>query len=245
MNQSPLVVVCVPVYGAFPEALNAIRSIARADGCPSLVVLDDASPGDEHASFRVDVENSVPPERLLYRRFAYNQGLTRMWNEGWRAAREAGAAYFVAGNSDVLVGAHALTTMIAVCARRGSTLVGPMTNAPGHVRDQQACGVVQPRQPVVDAMDEVLRKAHGSDSKVVPRVNGFFALGQVDRLPPYDSENLFNPRNRMTGNEDELQARMAHRGLVSRVALGAYVFHYRSLSRGLAGRSADRGAYRE
>lgn len=244
MNHGPLVVVCVPVYGAFPEALNAIRSIERADGCPSLVVLDDASPGD-HARFRVEVEDSVPAARLTYRRFDKNQGLTWMWNEGWRAAREAGAAYFVAGNSDILVGAHALTTMIEVCERSGATLVGPMTNAPGHVRDQQASGVVQPRQPVVDAMDEVLRTEHGSDSKVVPRVNGFFALGRVGRLPAYDVENLFNPRNRMTGNEDELQARMARRGLVSRVALGAYVFHYRSMSRGLAGRSADRGAYRE
>jgi GT2 family glycosyltransferase len=36
----------------------------------------------------------------------------------------------------------------------------------------------------------------------------------------------------MTGNEDELQARWAKKGMKSGVVLSTFIFHYRSVSRG-------------
>ncbi len=226
----PDVAVIVPTYGKLDVAERAVCSVPGT----RVVVVDDAGTPDPA---RVEALLRLPG--VSWHRFPRNDGLTRSWNYGLRVARDEGCRYAVCTNSDVIFSKRALVVMRDVLEGGGLDLVGPMTNAPGH----------QPKQNVVRHLSDFRPSDREIDIEAVAarlfakngagfcplRVNGFCMMARTEVWweHRFDPDHVFNtgPRYRMIRNEDEFQGRAKNAGLRSGVATGAYVFHYRGVSR--------------
>jgi len=55
---------------------------------------------------------------------------------------------------------------------------------------------------------------------------------------------FFNPKDKMTRNEDELMGRWKKLGITSAVACSSFVFHYRGVTRKPSGKGAGKGHLR-
>ena len=247
MYDSNSLVMCLPVYGAFTYALSTLKSFMSAGWAAStVVVVDDCSPGD-HEGFRCAVEQQVPESRLVYLRNSVNKGLTYAWNFGFRVALARGAGMYAPGNSDTLFAPRALQRLHGTLMTTGATLAGPVTNAPGHVKQQNVCRYLPTYVPSDDAAKIAACEARlVAQPAIQCKLNGFFMMGNVLRLKAcmYDERQLYDPGKPLKGNEDEMQARVHARGGVSVIVPDAFVFHYRSASRGLSGTPSCVGAYR-
>jgi hypothetical protein len=129
-------------------------------------------------------------------------------------------------------------------------LVGPVTNAPGTEEEQYVgkYSVLYTRPANPDAIGtiqtELIREQAGRFK--ASDLNGFCLIAKTATWwsQPFDPTHVFKSRNEhnsrgepnptptMTLQEYELQRRWKARGLKTGIALGSYVFHYRSVSRG-------------
>lgn len=239
---SALTLVVIPVHGHWDYALKAVTSLywaadgSWADSSNSVdcVVYDDGSadytPERERALLAVD-------RRVSFIRYADNKGMTRSWNAGLRLAKAGGYRYCCLGNSDIL-----FTPTWDFWLREALNtydLVGPVSNAAGHTSAFQDVALYDPAYKLSDDWADLAgtakRLADTQANKVVPaRVNGFCMMTRTDLAwkHAYDSDNVFTPLKPMAGNEDELQNRWAAAGLKFAVVPSAFVFHYRSVTRG-------------
>ena len=247
MRNSDSLVMCIPVYGAFTYALATLTSFMSVGGpAATVVVVDDCSPGD-HENFKRAVIAQVPSSRLVYLRNTVNRGLTYAWNFGFSVALDREAGLYAPGNSDILFAPHALRRLRTALTVTGATLAGPVTNAPGHVKQQNIRRYFPEYAPSDDPTKLAECEARlAVGPAIYNRLNGFFMVGDVTRLKAcmYDGQQLYDPGKPLKGNEDELQTRMCKRGGTSVIVRDAFVFHYRSVSRGLVGTPSCEGAYR-
>lgn len=158
--------------------------------------------------------------------------------------------YLIAGNNDVVMFEDWWRGMVGVLDK--FALTGPLSNAPGVTAGgrQQIERYVDKYQLTDDAgknnpMSHELWLKYGKRA-VRSNVNGFFMMAKMDTWydAAFDGQNVFRPMNYrtfsgkknntpgMTGNEDELQSRWRKKGLRSAIALGSFVFHFRSVARG-------------
>jgi GT2 family glycosyltransferase len=227
------VAVIVPTYGQFGYAAAAVESAyAHTPGC-RVFLLDDHSPGWK-SSWLADLKERFPDIRSHH--FGKNGGLTRSWNEGLRWAREFGCAYTVVSNSDVLFTPGWFEPLVWALDN-GADLVGPMTNAPGHQPKQQVTRQL-PDYELTDHPDKLRQTAERLAAKnpkiFTPlRVNGFCMIAKTVTWweGAFDESNVFNPKFKLTRNEDELQGRWKKAGRVTAVVPGSFVFHYRGVTR--------------
>lgn len=249
----------VPTYRAHAYALQtAATALAAFDGT-RVAVVDDGSPdwpGD-------DYYQNVHPGRVVCHRYPKNdRNLTRSWNWGARLARDLKFPYVAFGNSDLKFPAGWWEPIRAALDDGRLDLAGPLTNAPGHRRQQEysrhlrktaPLGVV-PKTTDEDAVLVAVTKglARRFGSAPVPlfgHLNGFLMAGKTDTLwaDAHDKKHLFNPGDRfkMTRNEDEFCGKLITRGRRVGAVPTSYVFHYRGVSRadGRRGRQAE-GLYR-
>ncbi len=243
----PLAVI-IPTFGHLDVALKAVESVYRTVQSPQVLVVDDAGPSDAES---VEAMQRFPG--LEWHRFDHNKGLTRGWNFGLRWARAQGCKYTVCGNSDILFSAGWFQSL-AEAIDDGSDLVGPLTNAPGHQAKQNVRRYIPDYRPsdLPGSIDDVaaeLRKKNKRD-RLMTKVNGFCMMAKTETWwkHAFDVDNVFNTGShyRMIRNEDEFQARAGKRGgLVASIVLGAFVFHFRGVSRkgGTRGESG-RGYFR-
>jgi hypothetical protein len=99
----------------------------------------------------------------------------------------------------------------------------------------------------VDATGSRLIKHLGKNTcRTAEVLNGFCLVAKVADwfALAHSQDQPFNPRYRMTRNEDELEGRWARQGRRFGVACTSFVFHYRRLSRGGRGGKPDEGLYR-
>lgn len=216
-------VVIVPSYEHFGYLFRALASI---NAIP--IVIDDASPG--WSPFIEDKIKQINPKTII-KRYETNGGLTRSWNEGLRIAKEKGFRYAICTNNDVIFAASAIHNL----CNAPYSLTAPCTNAPG-------CYDAQLLECESDSSDAIAKAATQAQQKPADKVNGFCMCGTVSDwwANAFDANHVFNPANTMTKNEDELQTRW--QGSIG--IADAFVFHYRSVSRGLKHGALDRGAYR-
>lgn len=227
--------VVVPTYNHLDYGLAAARSLLAADPRTAVYVVDDASPEwtDQTCA---DFQRLGPADRIYVNRFPANGGLTRSWNHGLSVAREMGFPYAVCGNSDILASPNCMSRMIA--ALDSFDLVGPVTNAPGRTCPDlqgvwsyfadEATDAEESRRRVAEQL-AVQRHGH----RLATKINGFFMLAKTETWwrGAFDADHVYDPKNHLIGNEDELQDRWKAAGLKSGLALDAYVYHYRSVSR--------------
>ena len=121
----------LPLYNKFAYGRRAALSLLKYTERDVLIIaIDDASPyydRQDWGAWRKD----IPEDRLVFKHFGKNGGLTRSWNWGLAKARELGIKYTICGNSDVLFTPHWEHGLIHQVDHNDFSLVGPVTNAPG------------------------------------------------------------------------------------------------------------------
>jgi hypothetical protein len=248
----------LPLYGSFDYGRKAALSFfARTpvELNPVLLTFDDASPGSEKEDWNAWYEG-LPRERCFHRRYPANGGLTRSWNHGLGVAHDLQCRYAIAGNSDVLFTPFWSDGLRYVLDQGLAKLVGPVTNAPGRTEQNRQKQNVRNFYPDysmhedVDSAEELLKvstflKDRYAPPGVVERdINGFFMMAKVEDWwdGRFDKHHVFNPANKMVGNEDELVMRWKKRGTTVGFVPASYIFHYRSVSRVVKG--VDVGRHR-
>lgn len=229
------VAVIIPSYGHFDYVRNAVASLLSSTPEAQCLLIDDGSPA---WNARLENDFRVASPRVHVHRFPKNGGLTRSWNLGAEMAKEMGLKYVVFGNSDVWF-PRGWWDPIATALDRGWAVVGPLTNAPGHQFHQQVRKYITSNNRKFDkAAIQKLQDLMLANLKGVRKmgyVNGFMFAMKTEDVDKYrfDEEHLFDPRNKLVGNESELQVRVAKRGGAIGASLRSFVFHFRSVSRPL------------
>lgn len=222
----------IPTYRGFDYARIAAESfLATTDG--DVLIVDDGSPDWVKIKWQ-----DWPSKRLHKFRYAKNdKNLTRSWNYGLRFAKTHGFKYAMAGNSDVLF-VEGWWEPIKRALDAGWDLAGPLTNAPGPKKRQQIKEWIDDYRLTDDTtyIRSVLAQIAKND--VIPElINGFCMLAPVASWwkNSFDDEHVFDPKHKMTRNEDELQGRWHKAGARIGVVASSFVFHYRGVSRGSGG----------
>lgn len=233
--------IIIPTYGHFDYAKLAVESAADTPGA-CVIVVDDCSrdwPGE-----RI-VRGWLPPGvPYLCQRYDHNGGLSRSWNAGLRLARMAGLEYAVCGNSDLVLSRGWWEPLHE--ALQSHHFAGPVTNAPGHVNAQQVKRYI-PDYTVDDTLiDETGARCRRIDRRWTIRteLNGFCFAGRVASFFAVGDPEPFDPNIPMSGNETEFFKRSADLSMSCAIVPQSFVFHYRSVSRGLNGRRPEEGASR-
>lgn len=245
----------VPVYNYFDYAADALLSLLQEDSVPcqyQVVVVNDASP-------EWTTETSLPLLSALKTlknhnhvcelySFEVNQGLTYGWNFGLRTLFTKNCDYICVTNSDVLFSKDWWVPLVRGI-EDGYALTGPLTNAPGTEQKQQVKLYIKDYEPsdLKEHINQTAQACLQLEPYIETPLNGFclFSSQKHWQENAYDSEfvfrpkNLFNSRNQpnptplMTLNEYELQSRWHEKGLKFACCCRSFVFHYRSVSRGL------------
>ncbi|MCR9200680.1 MAG: glycosyltransferase [Planctomycetaceae bacterium] len=233
----------IPTYNALDYALLTIETALQSTSKARVLVVDDASP-DWDTSFEAALFELGP--RVDFHRFPTNGGLTRSWNFGVAKGIQDGARYIAAGNADLRFPMGWWEPMKAVLEHSGG-LVGPLTNAPGceahqDIRKWQRGYNEGHQQADVDETQRRLNRWRLRNS-IQRRLSGFFVAGSAESFDRsrFSAEFVYDPSNLMIGNEYQLQSLAEERGIRSYVALKSFVYHFRSVSRGLNDREGDRG----
>lgn len=252
MNE-PAMAIVIPTYGHYTYAALAARSALENfyASIPFVYIIDDNHP-DWDTKARQPLCKVFKDHALSMRvlRLNANQGLTYCWNLGLQLAIEKGFDYIAVTNSDVIFPPCWDMSIIAALDEREYSLVGPITNAPGTCKEQDASLYVEYFR-VTDDIDYLnklskqLQLDYGSMT-VDAVINGFCMIAKTKTWNKYryDNVNIFKPRNDfnskgernptplMTLQEYELQGRWKNLGLKTGVCPGSFVLHYRSISRG-------------
>jgi glycosyltransferase involved in cell wall biosynthesis len=242
----------LPTHGHFDYARRCLESLldsSNARASVAVVVVDDASPdwSDDWCT-----EDLPFGSKVIRYRFDKQGGLTRSWNAGFLLTLDKlSPDYVVAGNSDILVPRDWQNSMIG--ALKTCMFTGPTTNRPGatidnlqDIRNWYPDYVESDSFGQIQAVRDILESKYGSNVERPSPINGFFMCGQSQTWLDYahDAHNVFppsidtmpsgrpNPTPLMTGQEDWLNAKVKASSKWNGVALGSFVFHYRSVSRG-------------
>lgn len=216
-----------------------------------MAVLEDCSPGLSKAAFSewargLNIEHPV--------HFDFNDGMTRSWNHGLQIAKGCGYDLAICGNADTIFSPGFDVGLLT--SLQDAHLVGPVTNAAGWGTPRQRLdhwydGPEPTDDPeriehiawaLADKWSSPLQKMrvglsdHGLTANIPEFLNGFTMIARTSDWwsGSYDSNHVFNPANKMTENEVELQFRWHTRGRRFAVAGSSFVFHYRSVIRGEA-----------
>eukprot|EP01031_Cornospumella_fuschlensis_P034176 gene34176-41370_t len=183
------------------------------------------------------------------------EGLTDSWNVGYRLAVALGYAHVLFINNDVLVPPHALRLLHWSLAQHA--LVTPMTTerGAGHNPAQSLSRLLELPAALRSYADDprnaralqslLLAKfnlnlqarpnetcaAQPSQHQGRPKFNGFCFGVNLRRIAPAAFARdalLFDPAQRIVGQEDSLVARMASQSLAPMVLPCAFLFHFKA-----------------
>lgn len=235
--------IIIPTYGAFEYALLTVQTAARSVPSARLIVVDDASP-DWNTDWEAELQ--ALSARISIKRYDENEGLTRSWNYGVQLALDEGFPYIAAGNADLRFPLGWWEPLRDVLDH-GTGFVGPLTNAPGgdafqDIRRYHTDYVQDHEQSAIDELQQMLLAKPTRQAKR-SRLSGFLIAGSAEAFEAarFSEDDIYDPAYRMVGNEYQLQRLAAKRGITSRVALRSFVYHFRSVSRGLNNRRTDSG----
>ncbi len=237
--------IIIPTYGQWEYVQLAAESASRTPGAV-IIIVDDGSPTwPDERIVSGWVADGVP--YVIQRYFGNQRNLSRSWNTGIEIARGLGCRYIVCGNSD-LVFPSRWWGPIRAALDDGADFVGPVTNAPGHVRRQDVTRYL-PTYELSDDPDDIDQTQRAlldteASAIAIERLNGFCFAGSMtsfDRL----GKRPFDERVPMLGNEDHFFHR-ANRDYhaAMRIVTNSFVFHYRSVSLGLESGRTSHGAVR-
>lgn len=233
-----------PIYNAFAYARRSALSFFKYTPeslNPICINVDDCSPLYEQQDWDYWYAD-LDRERCVHQHFEKGDGLTRSWNWGLQKARELGCKYAIAGNSDIVF-TEGWYEGLLWHLDRGARLVGPVTNAPGwsdgnsqrqNVRNYYPDYEINDDPEYLQKVARYLKENHEINLLVERQINGFFTMSTVDYwwAGAFDGKRVFDPKYKLTGNEDELQRRWKKKGWRAGFVPSSFVFHYRAVSRG-------------
>ena len=247
----PSIGMIVPSYNNMGYLRRTISSFYKYSPNVQFIVVDDHS-----TEWDFEWQDKNPEADITLHRFEDNGGLTRSWNKGFDIIRDMDdpPEYTIFGNNDILATNGWWRGMVGEL-NSGYDLAGPLSNAAGitaagkqdianYVDNYKLTDDPSYNDKVADELWVRYGKKH--TSMPVPAVNGFFMMAKTATIAQncLNTGNVFvpvlnkmpsgrtNPTPLMTGNEDDLQNRWRQRMLKSTIALGSYIFHYRSVARG-------------
>lgn len=234
--------VIIPTYNQMRYALIAARSAIRNTPKCLVMIVDDGSPEWDPLTFQ-----TLPKDRLILHRFPKNdKNLTRSWNWGLQKARELGIPYAVPTNSDVKFPQGWWPPLQRALDAGTASLVGPVTNAPGHRPRQQVSTLyrnylVGDGDAYLDTVQKYLDGRYGRETWP-SKLNGFCLAAKTETWwrGAHSDSNVFDPKFKMVKNEDELEGRWDRLGLKQAIVPASFVFHYRGVSRGALGNGRHR-----
>lgn len=238
--------VIVPTYGEFPYVFKCLETLARYTSDYHCYVIDDHSP-DWQPAYEEEIRRLIPADRLTFQRYPENRGLTAAWNHGLALARDGGHPCAALVNSDTLFSPGWL--LRTARALEKADLVGPLTNAPSDSRHQDIRKYVS-RYRLDDSHDALAELSDLLERKYSGRIsqgtiNGYWMAAKTETwwANRFDDTHVFDPKNRLTGNESEYEKRF--KGKIAAYH-DTFIFHYRSVSRGLENVDAQycKGAFR-
>lgn len=254
----------IPTHGYLEYARQAVESFfhTKPPGVPAIVVVaDDASPAWNEDSLHGD---RAADETLATMHSRDHIGVTAAMNAGLSVVHQTLVKpdLVVLANSDVIF-TRDWWRPVWEALSGGWDLVGPATNAPGptskgvqdvthYVRDYQ------PSDAPEDLADAANALHRACDGRVEPcQVNGFCLCAAYEtwrrfafELPAHTfppqilvmPSGRSNPDPKNLGQETWLAHEISKGGGKVGCALGSFVFHFRSISRGLG--HASPGWYR-
>lgn len=243
------VLLIIPTYGAFDYAKRCIESFQKytAHVSHEIILIDDCSPGwpTELKYLKTHYDWG---HTFFCMSFSKSDGLTRSWNIGLDYAKYAHHKYTICGNSDLLFTKGWYEPM-REAMEDGYDLIGPMTNAPGHCPWQNINKYALQIDSDNEAeLNRIAMMCNWVESHpTTARINGFCMMAKTDTWwqGSYDIKSVFDPRKKLTGNEDELQIRWLKLGKKIGFVPKSFIFHYRSVSRPYAlSKPESKGAYR-
>ncbi len=236
-DQSASVAVVIPTYGSMDYCQLAITSAAASTTDALVIVVDDGTerwPGDSVVGGWC---GSTP---WAIRRRPHDGNLSRSWNIGYEIACDIGCRYVVFGNSDLVFPEGWFEPIQS--ALDVYDIVGPVTNAPGHSREQlvsEYVGYTLSDDPyAIQATQDELRRRDGI--RPATTLNGFCIASAIQKLHKL-GDRPFRENIPMSGNEMDLLRRARSIDLTLGIASSSFVFHYRSVTRGLVHGKLDRG----
>lgn len=233
-----------PIYNAFAYARRAALSFFKYTPeslNPVCLNVDDCSPLYDQQDWdfwHADLNR----DRCVHQHFENNNGLTRSWNWGLRKARELGCKYAIAGNSDIVF-TEGWYEGLLWHLDRGTRLVGPVTNAPGwsdknsqrqNVKNYYPNYRVSDDPTYLQTVARHLKEHRPIGELYEAQINGFFTVSTLEFwwAGAFDTKNVFDPKYKLTGNEDELERRWTRQGWRIGFVPSSFIFHYRAVSRG-------------
>lgn len=237
--------IIISTYGQFKYAEIAIRSALKYTPDAAVWLIDDGSPNwsQEWAERLTD---TLPNLHVL--RQSKNGGLTQTWNIGLTVCRGAGYEFACLANSDVIFTENWSNSVVDVLRQGKYSLVGPVTNAPGHCARQNV------RQHCDYRIGDDLETINGVSADLIARnqppikgkVNGYCMVAKTETWwkGAHQETQVFNPKHPMHKNEDELQGRWGKMNMYSAILPTSFVFHYRGVTRKATHGPQGRGWFR-
>jgi GT2 family glycosyltransferase len=235
----PRFFVIVPSYEHFAYCARTIDSCLECAPDAFVFVVDDASPGWPRGSLPRDLLPFHNHERVAFACFERSGGLTRSWNAGLAQAIGMGIEYAVCGNNDLVFSPGWTKGLVEALVE--FDLVGPVSNAPGTTapKHQQLVTTWDHNYYLSDDEAHIAATAQRLKDHVGKTVespiNGYCMMARTevwDKMR-FDADAVFDPSKRMVNNEDEFQKRLRLKGGRSAVVPSSFVFHYRSVARGV------------
>jgi GT2 family glycosyltransferase/glycosyltransferase involved in cell wall biosynthesis len=242
-DEHPSIDVVVCVHNALEDVRRCLWSLlAKSDRPLRLILVDDGSAAETAGYLRAVVEAN-PKVTLVHN--ATVRGYTVAANQGMR---ETTADYVIVLNSDTIVADGWLARLLeAGASDERIGIIGPLSNAASHqsvprLRDADRWAT-NPLPPWMtpDAMAAVVARASTGRYPRLPFLNGFC---YVIRRAVIDAIGLFDEEHFASGysEENDYSYRARQAGFELAVADQGYVFHAKSRSFTVEGRTQLAGA---
>lgn len=227
--------IVVPVYRGLAESQACLRAAMLAlPPQAGLIVVDDATPEAGMAAW-LDGFCAQPKVTLI--RHQTNLGFPAAANAGLLATPGCDVLLL---NSDALLGAQALQTLLAaVYSRPEIGSATPFSNAAAICSyPRREGGNAAPESCSAIALDALAAEANGGQTVEIPTGVGFCLLMRHDCIA---RTGLFRPELFAQGYGEEVDwcLRARHRGYRHVAATGAYVAHLGGVSFGAAGQALN------
>jgi GT2 family glycosyltransferase len=228
--------VVMPVYRDFGKTRACLLALfAAVPPRTRIIVIDDATPEPAIARW---LDRLAAAGRITLIRHARNLGFPASVNAG---IRTAGGRDVLLLNSDTLVPAGAIATMVAVAyGQAAAGTVTPFSNeATICSYPDPAGGNPPPPLGLTSRLNALAQRANGEAAVEIPTAIGFCMLIRHDCLAATGRfrDGVFAQGY---GEENDFCLRARHLGFRHFAATGAYVAHHGGVSFGAAGRALNR-----
>lgn len=191
-----------------------------------VLVIDDASPPE------IGIGPFCKQKGLMLIAKPKVCGVTDSWNRAYNFFKKKEYKACIISNDDVLFPRDFFRGLVWGVYKKGYTLLGPLSNAPGDGKKQTIGRFlsIAPSSNNIDQIQQTLFQKYHGEAKWTPcsYFNGFcFAFGPSIAKFKFSKEFFFNPAFKNLGNEIDLTKRIIKRGGKIGMSKISYVFHWK------------------